>query len=67
MSRCSMNPGDVVVVVNSTEEKIDDDILGHTGMIVGAVTLEDGYWINSWYDQDLEAAMGFGIEKPVVD
>ena len=45
-----MKPGDLVVMVNSHEEKLPDDILGHTGVIVEPVTLEDGHPINSWCD-----------------
>ena len=43
-----MKPGDLVVMVNSHEEKLPDDIVGLTGMIVRPVTLEDGHPINSW-------------------
>ena len=45
-----MKPGDLVRIVHSSEAKIDDDILGHTGVIVEPVTLEDGHPINSWCD-----------------
>ena len=45
-----MKPGDLVVIVHSSEVKIDDDILGHTGVIVEPVTLDDGHPINSWCD-----------------
>jgi hypothetical protein len=43
-------PGDLVRIVHSSEAKIDDDILGQTGVIVEPVTLEDGHPINSWCD-----------------
>ena len=45
-----MKPGDLVMIVHSDDEKLPDDILGHTGVIVEPVTLEDGYPINSWCD-----------------
>jgi hypothetical protein len=45
-----VKPGDLVRIVNSVDEKLPDDILGHTGMIVEPVTLEDGHPINSWCD-----------------
>ena len=45
-----MKPGDLVVMVNSHEDKLPDDIVGLTGMIVSPVTLEDGHPINSWCD-----------------
>jgi hypothetical protein len=46
-----MKPGDLIVVARSSAEvKIDDDIIGLTGMIVRPVTLEDGHPINSWCD-----------------
>ena len=46
-----MKPGDLIVVAHSTAEvKIDDDIIGLTGMIVRPVTFEDGHPINSWCD-----------------
>ena len=45
-----MKPGDLVVLVNSFEEKLDDDELGLHGVIVEPVTLEDGHPINSWCD-----------------
>ncbi|NDE18617.1 hypothetical protein EBZ80_27315 [bacterium] len=45
-----MKPGDLVVVVRSTDENLPDNILGHTGVIVEPVTLEDGHPINSWCD-----------------
>jgi hypothetical protein len=45
-----MKPGDLVVLVNGPEEKLDDSILGLHGIIVEPVTLEDGHPINSWCD-----------------
>jgi len=45
-----MKPGDLVRIVHSDDEKLPDDILGHTGVIVEPVTLEDGHYINSWCD-----------------
>ena len=45
-----MKPGDLVVLVNSFEEKLDDDELSLHGVIVEPVTLEDGHPINSWCD-----------------
>ena len=45
-----MKPGDLVVMVNSHEEKLPGDIVGLTGMIVRPVTVEDGHPINSWCD-----------------
>ena len=45
-----MKPGDLVVLVNSFEEKLDDSLHGLHGIIVRAVTLEDGHPINSWCD-----------------
>ena len=45
-----MKPGDLVVLVNGPEEKLDSDILGLHGIIVEPVTLEDGRPINSWCD-----------------
>ena len=45
-----MKPGDLVILVNGPEEKLDSDILGLHGVIVEPVTLEDGHPINSWCD-----------------
>lgn len=45
-----VKPGDLVILVNSPEEKLDDDVLGLHGIIVEPVTLEDGHPINSWCD-----------------
>ena len=45
-----MKPGDLVVLVNGPEEKLDDSILGLHGIFVEPVTLEDGHPINSWCD-----------------
>ena len=45
-----MKPGDLVVLVNGPEEKLDDFIVGLHGIIVEPVTLEDGHPINSWCD-----------------
>ena len=45
-----MKPGDLVVLVNSFEEKLDDSELGLHGMIVRAVTFEDCDPINRWCD-----------------
>ena len=45
-----MKPGDLVILVNGPEEKLDDSIVGLHGVIVESVTLEDGYPINSWCD-----------------
>ena len=45
-----MKPGDLVVLVNGPEEKLDDSIVGLHGIIVEPVTLEDGHPINSWCD-----------------
>jgi len=47
-----MKPGDLVRIVNSNDEneKLPDDILGHVGVIIKTVTLEDGHPINSWCD-----------------
>lgn len=45
-----MKPGDLVVLVNGPEEKLDDSELGLHGIIVEPVTLEDGHPINSWCD-----------------
>jgi hypothetical protein len=45
-----MKPGDLVVLVNGPEEKLDDSLHGLHGVIVEQVTLEDGHPINSWCD-----------------
>lgn len=45
-----MRPGDLVILVNSFEEKLDDSELGLHGMIVRDVTFEDGDPINRWCD-----------------
>ena len=45
-----MKPGDIVILFNGPEEKLDSDILGLHGVIVEPVTLEDGHPINSWCD-----------------
>jgi len=45
-----MKPGDLVILVNGPDEKLDSDILGLHGVIVEPVTLEDGHPINSWCD-----------------
>jgi hypothetical protein len=44
-----MKPGDLVILVNSPNEELDDSILGHHGIIVEPVTLEDGLY-DSWCD-----------------
>jgi hypothetical protein len=46
----NMKPGDLVVVVRSTDENLPDNILGHIGVIFKPVELEDGHPINSWCD-----------------
>ena len=45
-----MKPGDLVITVECEEEMIESDSLGHHGIIVEPVTLEDGHPINSWCD-----------------
>jgi hypothetical protein len=45
-----MKPGDLVILVNGSAEKLDDSIVGLHGIIVEPVTLEDGHPINSWCD-----------------
>ena len=45
-----MKPGDLVILVNGPEEKLDDSFIGLHGVIVEPVTLEDGHPINSWCD-----------------
>jgi len=47
-----MKPGNLVRIVNSNDEneKLPDNILGHVGVIIKTVTLEDGHPINSWCD-----------------
>ena len=45
-----MKPGDLVILVNGPEEKLDAEVLGLHGVIVAPVTLEDGHPINSWCD-----------------
>lgn len=35
-----MKPGDLVILINGPEEKLDDSILGLHGVIVEPVTLE---------------------------
>jgi hypothetical protein len=55
-----MKPGDLVRIVNSDDEKLPDDILGHTGVIVEPVTLEDGHPINSrcdWWGVLIDSVM----------
>ena len=45
-----MKPGDLVITVDSPEQKLVDSALGLHGVIVEPVTLEDGHPINSWCD-----------------
>ena len=45
-----MKPGDLIILVNGPEEKLDDSALDLHGVIVEPVTLEDGHPINSWCD-----------------
>jgi len=55
-----MKPGDLIRIVHSDDEKLPDDILGHTGVIVEPVTLEDDHPINSrcdWWGVLIDSVM----------